>query len=308
MTNSLYTIRNYKPTDFNKYVLLKIEAAKMEPNGDYVSLQSIADDLGRPSYAPEQDLFVAELGGSVFGYIDVGPELGMWRVIRSCFIYPEHRKRDLAIKLLGYATRRAKELGVEVAHVHIIQGNVAAKKVLSKLGFRFVRRFLQLTLNITKIRWQDVDQAAILCRHLQCGEEDKLTQIQNRCFAGSWGYNPNTVEEITHFINLSNYCPEDVILVYADDKVIGYCWTKVIYEATKDEKKGQIFMLGVAPDWRNKGVSKGVLWNGLSYLKNKGIKVIELNVDSRNQAAYALYRSAGFKVKGSSLWYEKTIV
>ena len=29
-----------------------------------------------------------------------------------------------------------------------------------------------------------------------------------------------------------------------------YCWTRITYEAATDERKGQVFMLGVDPDYR----------------------------------------------------------
>ena len=115
------------------------------------------------------------------------------------------------------------------------------------------------------------------------------------------------MEEIIYYTNLANCCPEDVILAYDGDKAVGYCWTRITYETATDERKGQIFMLGVDPDYRGKAVGKGVLLAGLSYLKSRGLQVAELTVDSRNQAACALYRSVGFKVRASSLWYEKEI-
>ena len=54
-------------------------------------------------------------------------------------------------------------------------------------------------------------------------------------------------------------------------------------------------------------IGKKVLMAGLIHLKNKGLRVVELTVDSENQAACNLYRSAGFEVCTSSLWYEKEI-
>ena len=309
MGDSIYTIRNYRPADFETYVQVIIEAEKLEPTGLGASVESVSENLRRPNYSPEQDLFVAEIAGNMVGRMDVAPELIIGRVILNCFIHPDHRRRGLATKFLGYATLRAKELGVKVAHVNIAPDNVAAKIVLSKLGFRFVRRFLQLRLDMTKLRWQDMDQAALPCRHLHYGEEDKLTQIQNRSFAGIWGYNPNTVEEIIYRTNLANCSPEDVILACDGDKVIGYCWTRIMYEAEADGKgrKGQIFMLGVDPDYRGRGAGKAVLLAGLSYLKSKGLRVAELTVDSANKAACSLYRSVGFESSSSSLWYEKVI-
>jgi len=303
-----YTIRSYQRADFNKYVRLNIEAEKLEPSGRCVSPQAIAEHLGRPNCSPEQDLFVVEVAGKICGYMDVVTELTIGRVILDCWVHPECRREGLATKLLGCAARRAKELGAKVVHVNVSRDNAVAKVVLSELGFRFIRRFLQMRLDISKVRWQDVNPAVLQCRHLQHGEEDKLTQIQNRSFAGTWGYKPNTEEEIIYRIGLTNCSPEDVVLACDGDKVIGYCWTKIIHEMDKDERKGRVFMLGVAPDYRGKGIGKGVLLAGLSNLKSRGLQVVELAVDSKNKAACSLYRSVNFKVRTSSLWYEKEIV
>ena len=306
MSDSTYTIRNYQPTDFNKFVLLNIEAEKLEPTGRCVSPQVIAEHLCRPNYSPEQDLFIVEITENIVGYLDVAPELTLGRVILDCWVHPAHRERGLATKLLSDAVHRAKELGAKVAHVNITEDNVVAKSALSKRGFECVRRFLELRLDMAKVRWQGIDQAALGCHHLQHGEEDKLAQIQNRSFAGTWGYNPNTVEEITYRTNLSNCSPEDVVLTCDGDKVTGYCWTGITYEgeAAVGERKGRIFMLGVDPDYRGRGVGKRVLLAGLAHLKSNGLRVAELTVDSENKVACALYWSIGFRVQTSSLWYE----
>ncbi len=66
-------------------------------------------------------------------------------------------------------------------------------------------------------------------------------------------------------------------------------------------------MLGVDPDYRGRGIGKIALLAGLSYLKNKGIRVAEITVDSKNEVACALYRSVGFKLWTTTLWYEKAI-
>jgi len=159
------------------------------------------------------------------------------------------------------------------------------------------------------VRWQGIDQPALGCRHLQSGEEDKLTQIQNRAFTGDWGYNPNTVEEIIYRTNLSGCSPEDVVLTCDGNKVVGYCWTGITSEGgvATGEGKGRIFMIGADPDYRGRGVGKRVLLAGLALLRSKGLQVAELTVDSDNKAACALYRSVGFQVRTSSLWYEKVI-
>jgi len=308
MSNSHYSIRTYQPADFNKYAQLIYVAEKLEPTGRYVSPQAVTEKLGRPNYSPEQDLFIVEIAGNFIGYMDVAPELIIKRVILDCWIHPEHRRRGLATKLLAHGTRRAQELRARVAHVNILDDNIIAKMVLSRLGFNSVRHFLELRLDMGEARLPDIDRVVAGCRHLRRGEEGKLAKIQNRAFTGTWGYNPNTVEEIIYFTNLSSCSTEDVILACDGDKVIGYCWTGTTYEeGDAGGRKARIFMLGADPDYRGRGTGKRALLAGLAHLKSKGSRVVELTVDSENKAACALYQSIGFEVRTGSLWYQKHI-
>ena len=308
MSNSPYNIRNYQSADFNKYILLYAGAEKLEPSGRCVSPQFVAEQLERLNYSPEQDLFIAETDEDIVGYMNVTPELTIGRVVLDCWVHPEHRRRGLATKLLGYTTNRARELGAKIAHVNIAEDNVVAGRVLSRLGFSLVRRFLELRLDIADVGGLDIDPAATGCRNLQLGEENKLTQLQNRAFAGTWGYNPNTVEEIAFRTSLSNCSLDDIILFYEGDKAIGYCWTGIICEeGVPSARTERILMLGVAPDYRGKGIGKKLVLARLAHLKSKGLQVAELTVDSENKAACALYKSLGFEVQTSTLWYGKTI-
>jgi len=271
--------------------------------------QALSEGLGRPNYLPEQDLFIAELTGKVIGYIDARAELGIGRALLDCLVHPEHRRKGLATGLFHHASRRARELGARVAHVNVLEDNVAAKALLSKLGFGFVRRFLHLTLELSEVHLPETEQGALSSRHLQAGEEDKLTRIQNRSFAGTWGYNPTDVEETVYRLNLTGRSPEDVILICEGDRPVGYCWTLVDPEASAaaGTNVGRIYMLGVDPDYQGSGIGKQALLAGLAHLKSKGIEVAELTVDSQNPAACALYESGGFKISSTSAWYEKTL-
>jgi len=309
MSNPLYTIRNYQPTDFDKYLRLNIEAENLEPRGRHISAQALAEDLSKPNYSPEQDLFLAEIDKNLIGYMNINPELKIRRVILDCWVHPDHRRRGLATKLLGYATKRAKELGAKTGRVNIPEKDVIAKKVLPRFGFRLVRQFLELRLDIAKAHWQSIDQTSLEYRQFKRGGEDKLAQLQNRCFAGSWGYNPNTVEEIIYRTTLSNCSPEDIILACDGDKPIGYCWSIIEPEENtpSGKSKGRIYMLGVDPGYRGKGIGKLILLAGLSCLKNKEIRIAKLTVDSENKAACALYQSVGFEICSTTLWYERAL-
>ncbi len=305
MSSSHYTIRNYTPADFDDYALLSNEAAKFEPAGPPASRDALRETLNRPGYCPGKDVFIIETAGSIVGYMDITPEQNIRRVILRCFILPEHRRQGLSARLLGCAVHRAEDLKAEMVHVNIQKGNNTAKIALSRSGFKSVRRYLQMRMDISRLNCQDTGLGTLRYLAFQQGDEEKLAHIQNRAFTGSWGYNPNTVEEIRHCIKSSGRSPEGVVLACDGGNVIGYCWTKVIREGNAGDGTGQVFMLGVDPDYRGRGLGKGILIAGLSHLQSKGFQVAELTVDQRNKAACSLYRSLGFKVRTSSVWYEK---
>ena len=308
MGNAEYIVRNYRPEDFDKLVRLAAEVEKLGQTWQGTSLGDLKASLVRSDFR-ETDLFVAEIAGDIVGFIEILPELDIGRAVLSWLVHPGHRGKGLAEKLLRCATSRAGELGARVAHVNIPQDSIGTRKLLSKMGFRFVRRFLEMELGLSKVNLPDMSQIGSKCRYLQCGEEDKLAQIQNSSFAVTWGYNPNTTEEIIYRTSLPGCSPEDIILVCDANKLVGYCWTRIEFgqSVAGNGGRGRIYMLGVDPDCWGRGMGKQVLLDGLAYLKSKGLWVAELTVDSENWAACALYRSVGFEVCATSLWYEKAL-
>ncbi len=302
-SGSSYSIRNYRSPDFESYVRLNLEIAALLKIERLASAQLIIERLSRPNFYPEEHLFVVETAGRIIGYLEVTAELKIGRVILDCLVHPQHRRRGLATTLLAHAMHRASESGAEVAHVNILQDNPDAANLLSNLGFAPVRRFLELSLDLSGIDFPDTDPWSSSYCHLKRGEEEKLARIQNLAFTGTWGYNPNTPEEIAYLISLAD--PQDVILICEDGEPVGYCWTRI--EFAEGEGKGRIYMTGVDPRHRGKGMGKGVLLAGLRYLAGKKLKSVELTVDSENTVACALYRSLGFKLRTTSLWYEKSL-
>jgi mycothiol synthase len=307
MNQTATRLRNYQPVDFDRYVLLQVEVEKLEPMGRCVSRQFIAERLKRPNYCPEQDLFVAEVDKGIAGYMNIEPELAIGRVILDCAVHPEYRRRGLATQLFNCVMNRAKELGAKAAHVNVAENNTVARTVLPGLGFSLVRRFLELRLDIGRVDGSGIGLAKDCC-HLRPGEEDRLTKLQNRAFASTWGYNPNTVEEIRFRVSSGNCSWQDIVLIRQGDKAIGYCWIGISCEkGMPSGKKGRILMLGVDPDYRGKGIGRESVMAGLARLRSKGLEIAELTVDSQNKAACGLYQSIGFEVQANTLWYEKVI-
>ena len=309
MRNSSYVIRNYRPGDFNNFFQLHSESEQFDRSGRYITPEILAESLYRPHYSPAKDLFLAEMDGEIVGFCNLTPELRIGRVLFDILVHPKHRRAGIATELFQYAVKRAKEYGARVAQAEVPNTNLAGKGLLTSLGFRSVRRFYEMRLELNDFNRPE-EEYTLGSRCLKSGDETKLTQIQNRSFSGTWGFNPNTTEEIVYSLNRRGCSPGDVILLLNGDEVISYCWTTVNSEENLalGTSKGRIHMMGVDPDFRGKGIGKAVLFAGLSYLNDKGIKTAELTVDSENKTACAIYESVGFKVHSSIVWYEKALI
>ncbi len=310
MIGPAFTVRNYRPSDFDDYVNFISEVERLQPSGHCTSSQIISEHLNRPGYTAEKNLFLAQAGGKIIGFMNVTPEHNRRRVILDCLVHPEHRRRGVAGgELFRHAMRRAGELKAGAVRASIRQENKAGRKMLLRLGFKNIRRYLKLELPLAEAHPAKASSGTCLRRHLRRGEEAKLARLQNRCFSDAWEYNPNTTEDIAYALSLGHASPEDVILFYKGGTPVGYCWTKIGCDtgADNDGGKGSIFMLGVDPDHRSSGIGRLALLSGLAYLKNRGVRTAELEVDSQNKAALNLYRSIGFKERSTILWYEKTL-
>ncbi len=309
MNGGSYIIRTYSPDDFDKYLQLHVESEQLEPSGRFISAQGLEDNLGRPGFAPQKDLFVAEFNAKLVGYLSVTLEPGIQRALLEGLVHPRHRRKGIATKLFSSSMQRVKESGVKATQISVLENNSAAKSLLAKLECQFIRNFFELKLDIHNTRLPAAKRSSITRRRLKQVQENLLTEIQNRCFADTWGFNPNTIEEIAYRLNMHGRSPDDVILTFLEDKLVGYCWTLINSEenAKRVKNKGSIHMLGVDPDYRNQEIGKAILLNGLEDLKGKGVDIVELTVDSENPAACSLYESVGFEVYAKTEWYEKTV-
>ena len=310
MDKNYFKIRNYRRGDFDNYVQLHVETNGLDRSERSISKQRLAESLEHPSFHPEIDLFVAEHGGSIIGYAAVFLEAAIKRAILECMIHPLHRKKGIATKLIRRAIRHAEEAESKVVQISVPEINLPARNLASRLGFKFIRHFCELKLGLNNIRLAGFKPSGYIIRSLGRDEADKLTHIQNRAFADSWGFNPNTPDEIAYRINLSCCSPENIMMAYLKNHPIGYCWTRIMLEdnPAAGSMKGEIHMLGVDPDYRKKGIGRNVLLAGLADLKSKGVTIVELTADGEEPAALGLYESVGFEVCSRTEWYEKKLV
>ena len=296
-------IRNFRADDVVAYVRLVNEIDEKDRLGKATSLEHMRERLGQPHCHPEQNVFLAEENGLLVGYAEIQCELEIWRVILDGAVHPAHRYRSVGSSLLETAIEHSRKLGTLVAHIPVAEIMTSSRSFVEKRGFALVRHYRHMGLTSYK-------RAALPAihgyevRHFTCGDEEGLCVLQNLAFADSWGFRPNTTEEIHYLVNTSLCHPEGIPVVTEGQKMVAYCWT---IDDAVDSKKAYVRMIGVDPAYRNRGLGRIVLVTGIEYLMERGMKKIELMVDSENASAQCLYQSLGFKQKGILLWYEKRL-
>ncbi len=302
-------IRNFSDDDFDRYVTLHVESAQSDPACRFASARHLKDDLGHTKFKPQTDLWVADLNGVLVGSLAIQREPEIGRALLTGCVHPRQRRKGIATKLLTEGLQGIKPSGIQSAQVSVMESKAGAKRFLNQMGFAYIRYFAEMRLAINTLQLPAIREEATTSRRLETGEASLLTRIQNRCFAGSWGFNLNTEEEIAYRLSMQSRSPQDVILTYKRKQLIGYCWT-IINSAENEsraEKVGQIHMLGVHPNYRQQEIGKAILISGLNALKARGVHIVELTVDSENTAACSLYESVGYQRFAKTEWYERTV-
>ncbi len=298
-----YCIRNYRPEDLPSYYRL-LRCQKTYPHPP--SREFLAQKLQRPRFDAGRDLFVALKEARLVGFMELTPEPDVGRVILEGLVHPLHRGRGIGALLWNSCLQRAEELKVKAIHVNLSPHNPAGKVLLRK-NFRPVKRFLEMKSSLIQqgrlLNHNQKKLPSFTVRHLQEGEERMLARLQNRCFQESWGYQPNTAEDIAFRLNLNRSSPEEVLLGCINSIPAAYCWTA----SAPVPGKGKILMLGVSPESRGMGLGKEIIGAGLSHLRDKKVSEVELTVDSDNRRALKLYRSFGFHKCLETIWYELQI-
>ena len=202
--------------------------------------------------------------------------------------------------------RTAGELGGQRAQVEVDRANTLGRRFLVGNGFAEVRRFWEMGLDLEASKTGGKELAQVPCGCLLPGQEDVLTRLQNKSFTGSWGFNPNTVQEVAYALTRGRGSIKDVLVAFSKGRPSGYCWLKLDPETGPGV--GRVHMLGVVPESRQRGAGFSVLSWGLDRLREMGCKRAVLTVDRLNPPALALYQRAGFAPLSETIWYEKDLI
>lgn len=273
--------------------------------GRGLGLSTFEQRLGEPGFDPESNCLLletkgGETGGGVQGYCLVIPELRIGRAVLQPSLSPELLGTPFEKELILAALERTDALGARVIHVCVPDAAPTADYLRSQ-GFTLVREYLDMVWRQDELLAAPLPENFAV-QSFRPGDASLLAEAQNSAFAASWGYCPNTEEQIAYRSSMANTSHEGILLLKHEENIVGYCWTCLV--PVEGSVRGMIGMIGVIPDYRGKGISRHILTAGMEYLRTQNVADIGLQVDGSNTPGVRLYTSVGFKSVGALQWFE----
>ena len=301
------SIRRFVWNDLQALLELAYPDDKENPKQTDQMRSRLTAELHQPRSDPARNVLLAERNGRLNAYAKIDLEINIYRAVLWIHVKPKNRRTGVASALFDVVSDYSKTVGVKKLHVPIHVHDPATVAFLSASGMRPVRNYWRMRTTVAN--WNNFSMAS---RHLtprvkvQPFRPDAdmalLTDLQNLAFSDSWGFSPNSVEEVRKRFDIPGYGPEGVIFLALEDEFVAYAWTAMPPGGQAD--LGEISMTGVSPDHRVKGLGRQVVSGAIRNLAQRGAYNVELEVDSENEAALSLYGKFGFQRVSEIVWYE----
>ena len=241
------------------------------------------------------------------GYALVEPEMNIGRIIVGVATAPPCM--DAYVALLHNGIERAKSIadGVDFEVQVAVRDTETPwiARTLEVKGFRVVRTVLKMQVDTEDVRLKQGSipyQYAVRDADMtDAAEAVSVTELHNACFTGSWGFSPNTVEEIVSRTSVdlqrNGFAPIVVLEDEVEGTICGYNWI------TLNEGDGRVEMVGVHPRLRGKGLGWAIFNAGIKRLIQNDATTLSLDVDSQNPPARKIYESAGYRTYSKANYY-----
>lgn len=270
-------------------------------------LAALEADLRHPRTEATSDVFVGGAGDRLAGWVRVRLELNIGRAVAEPGADPATVSFGLWTGLLEAALERAREACAVLVHVPVPGDGGDLASAARSLSMRPARVSYWMEYHpapaYLRGDYRPLPEGYSLRAMAGDGEPAALTALQNAAFEGSWGYSPNSVEEIAGWLALPGTGADSVLFaVDRDDHPVAYVWTR--FEPSEGMSVGHIGMTGVHPDHRRAGLGTLTVAAGIRHLRQLGAGVVRLEVDRDNRAARRLYRDLGFRRASETVWYE----
>ena len=278
------------------------------PRTDAVELR--VDWMSPQFDLPQDTRLIVAPDGTPIAYAavwDNEPHVSIWG---DAGVAPEYRGEEFVGPLVRWMVRRAREsvdLAPEGTKVTVTREiphkGVVSRDVLVSRGFKLVRHFFRMLIEIKDTPPGPVLPDGVTIRPYRVGEEEYALVMANReIFRDHWGYvEPPLEEDIdqwTHWIENNPDFDPSVWYVAVDGG--GMIAGIALWQPKMPEGPDMAYCdtLGVARRWRRKGLGLALLQHSFGEFYRRGKSRLTLDVDAASlTGATRLYEKAGMHVQ-----------
>ena len=215
-------------------------------------------------------------------------------------VHPKHRLRGHGTALIAAAGPGALQFW---AH----GDEEAARAFAEQAGFTRSRVLWQMRRPLTNLPEIPLPEGVTVRAFVPGADDEAWLGVNRRAFAhhpeqGRW-----TPDDLRLRFGEPWFDPAGFLLAVdpADDRLLGFHWTKV-HPAEGDQPAiGEIYVLGVDPGGHRRGLGAALSVAGLRHLAGLGLADALLYVDESNSGAVALYRRLGFEIYSTDVMYSR---
>jgi mycothiol synthase len=209
-------------------------------------------------------------------------------------VHPSYRNQGVADRLVG-ALQSGRGLDGLKAWSH---GNhEAAADLAARYGYGPVRELWKMRLTTATAELPDVGLPdGVTLRAFVPGKDEDGWLAANRA---AFAHHPE--QGSLNRADLDARMAEDwfdpagfLLAVDAEDRLLGFHWTKVHPRHGAHPAIGEVYAVGVTPAAQGMGLGKALTVAGIRYLQGLGLHAVMLYTDADNAAAVSLYRGLGF--------------
>lgn len=222
------------------------------------------------------------------------------RGVSAGAVRPSAQGRGLGRRLVELTEERLADEGAERVHAWTIAGDDAADELFGRLGYREVRRFWEMSIELD----EDILEPTVAIETFREEDARAFHAALEEAFAEHWEHHSETFDEWwSRQLAGPSYDPSLWFVIRQAAEIAA-----VVRNDPKRHGGGFVGALGVRRPWRGRGYGRALLLHSFREFQRRGISSASLGVDAANPTgATRLYESVGMHVELENVISEKLL-
>jgi len=207
---------------------------------------------------------------------------------------------SIGAEFVEWCEGRARELAATRMHQHALGVDTYARDLLASLGYRDVRHFYDMAIELT----DRPELASVEIETLRAEEAEAFYESLDAAFQDHWEHHSRPFAEwYERHSSSPNFDLNLWFLIRSEGEIAAVA----LNEANRNGG-GYVGILGVRREFRGRGYAKALLYRAFAEFWDRGLTRVTLGVDAENSTgATHLYEAVGMHVEAENIVYEKAL-